>query len=247
MYLLKPVIISISSLMLILQTCKENVYHHQPAVTHPDTTGNNQITKTVANDGSGSTVKQNPDYHAAFSDPTIFEFPDMTVIMEKTVGWLYPKELTESADTIGYSVDLGEELIGKHMKIKAKHFEHLIAEIKYEKTISVHDAGSHIDLRGYKNAYSDWAKLERIAENVFKIKPTESISAEFPHFHIDSVKEEVKKRGGGGWYAIIEDAASIYDDPFSVGISRYFIRISGFATSGNVVQRIIVFEIPLGC
>ena len=109
--------------------------------------------------------------------------------------------------------------------------------------------GPHCDLTEWKHYYSEWKKLNyNVEENSFisdsyKRKDWEK----FISVSVNELKKAVEKECGGNWSDLIEDIKSVNEYPCGVSMSRIFLKILLTDENDLVSERIISFEIPMGC
>jgi len=65
---------------------------------------------------------------------------------------------------------------------------------------------------------------------------------------MDDFKEAVNAHCGERWYELIKNINSPTEYPSGVGISRYFLKITGLRKQDRqLVEKLIVLENPMGC
>ena len=70
----------------------------------------------------------------------------------------------------------------------------------------------------------------------------------FPTIRISELKEIVKEQCGKEWYNLISKVKLPTDYPSAVGVSRYFLRLTGQRKdNGQTVTKLIIFEVSMGC
>ncbi len=110
------------------------------------------------------------------------------------------------------------------------------------------DEGPHLDLTGWKHYTSPWKTMEKEKDGGYIFKEyTERDRTLFPEISIEELHTEVKKYADQYWYQLIRNIKSVTTYPASVGISRYFIRVTTRKDNGKKVTRLIIFENPMGC
>ncbi len=77
---------------------------------------------------------------------------------------------------------------------------------------------------------------------------TEDERTIFPEVFIDDLKQKVKEQCGEEWVKLLVKVKSPTEYPSAIGISRYFLRITGIQKdNGKKVTKLIVFKTPMGC
>jgi hypothetical protein len=109
--------------------------------------------------------------------------------------------------------------------------------------------GSFCDLDEWKHYYSDWniLKTNKLGQFTCNSYPQEDRS-KFPKIQISELKEIVKKKCGNEYFKQISEIKSPNEYPSTVGISRYFLRISGKRIdNGMIINKLIILLQPIGC
>lgn len=153
-------------------------------------------------------------------------------------------------DTIRIPLDLGETIQNKTIRIK-HHQEFRTIEVfqKHENSITVMNEGPHCDLVNYEHYLSAWKPLKVITNNKqFKTKEyTEKDWNKFLAVDLDNLKTHVKDYCGETWYNLIKDVSAITDYPLGVTMSKIYLRVVMTDIDGHKTEKIIIFEIPMGC
>ena len=69
-----------------------------------------------------------------------------------------------------------------------------------------------------------------------------------PKISIDDLKREVKEQCGEEWFKLVEKVKTPNEYPCGVGISRYYLKVSGQRKDNNqTVTKLIIIELPMGC
>ncbi|WP_143307658.1 hypothetical protein [Chitinophaga vietnamensis] len=153
-------------------------------------------------------------------------------------------------DTLILSAGLGEMLDGCKVIVQSTQLDDITVEQCYETSITIQQEGPHWDLTDWKHYTSPWAKLPTSGPGKFTAITYEVTEhAPFPQVSMEELKAELKRGGlDEQWIKAVDTVKSIYDYPVAVGISRYYLRVSGKQKStGKTVVRIVAIDMPMGC
>ena len=156
----------------------------------------------------------------------------------------------QANDTITVALDLNETLDKKTIRIKHHvGYRHIEVLQKHENSITIMNEGPHCDLIKWKHFYSSWFPLKSVSyNNKFKTKSyTEKDWNKFINVDINELKSVVKDYCGEGWSERIKDIKSVNQYPSGVSISKVFFKIIMTDLEGEKIEKIIAFEIPMGC
>ena len=153
-------------------------------------------------------------------------------------------------DCVTFTIEMGASPENKVFKIQ-HHQDFRTIEVfqKHENSITIIDEGSHCDLIDCVHYYSSWKPLVTISKkNHFKsLSYTEKESNKFVNVNMQDLIAFVKEQCGDTWGTHIKEAKTIYDYPVSVTISKVFFRVVMTDTDGYKTEKIIIFDIPIGC
>ena len=166
-------------------------------------------------------------------------------------AWVDEKVLLKTnKDTINVAIELGETIQEKTIRIK-HHTDYKDIQIfqKHKNSISIMDEGPHCDLTDWKHYYSSWVPLKALSKrNQFK---TNSYSEEawnkFIKVDINEFKQAVNTHCGERWSDLIKDVKSVSEYPSGVSISTIYLKIIFTKLSDEKIEKVIAFEIPMGC
>ncbi len=174
------------------------------------------------------------------------KFQDFSLLMELEV-WDENGELKKTQnDTAKVYLELGETPEGKKIKIKQSKFKKIEIFQRHENSVTIMNEGPHCDLTEWKHYYSDWNKLN------FDVKENTFVSDSYKHedwekfieVDINELKKAVEKECGGYWPKHIKN---VNEYPSGVSMSRIFLKILLTDKNDSVIEKIIEFEIPMGC
>ena len=144
-------------------------------------------------------------------------------------------------------IELGESLEGSTIKVVNSQLSNINMEMRFETSITIMNEGPHCDLVNWKHYTSDWSELSSEGTNIFKAASYSTKDWErFPEVTVDEILEAVKQECSG-WEEHARTIKSPNDYPSAVGVSRYFLRISGTDKTGKQVTRTLTFNVPMGC
>lgn len=179
----------------------------------------------------------------------LIEFGDITLEMELDIWDELGTPKKVYRDSAKVFVELGDTPEGKKVKIKQSTYRKIEIFQQYKTSVTIMNEGPHCDLTDWKHYYSEWEMLAYDAvENTFLSKTYAPTDGEkFIAVDINELKKAVEVHCGGYWPTVIEKNKSLNDYPIGVSISRVFFKISLTDKNGLVQEKIISFEIPMGC
>lgn len=122
--------------------------------------------------------------------------------------------------------------------------EDLKIEQRYETTLSMTTEESGCFLYDWKHYYSPWKSLPRLENGLFQcIGYSTAEQQKFPAVSTAELKAAVKKYCEKEWWDQVVDPHTY---PCSVGISTYYLRVSG-KTGGKPFVKYIEIDSPLNC
>ncbi len=165
---------------------------------------------------------------------------------------IYPIETEHQTknDTIFMTVELGETPENKMIQVKhLQDFSKIEVFQKHENSITIMDEGPHCDLVNWKHYTSSWKPLRAITKHKkFKTNAyTEKEWNTFIDINLEDLKTAVKNACGDKWSNLIKNANSVETYPIGVSISKIYLRVVMTDLDGNKIEKVIAFEIPMGC
>ena len=156
----------------------------------------------------------------------------------------------ESPDNKVFTLKVGATPEDRYIKVK-HHQEYRTIQVfqRHKNSISISNEGPHCDLKAYKHYYSSWKPLKMVSSsNVFKtIAYKAKDHKRFVNVDMGELKAYVKDNCGEDWGKLIETSKSIKDANIDVGVSEVQLRVLMTDIDGHKTERIIVFEVPMGC
>lgn len=186
------------------------------------------------------------------SEEVFIKFPDLTITTHFDEIWNEEGYFNQiHADTILVQVGLGDDPSGKTYLIKIDSSLQSIEIFQnYETSLTLMDEGPHIDLTNWKHYIGDWQKLS-ISENHFKtFAYSQEDQVKFPEVTRDEIVQVVKQGWGDdpdGWAKLAEECKGANGYPCGVSISRINLKIVTVDVNGVKAERLVIFEIPMGC
>ena len=157
----------------------------------------------------------------------------------------------KTEDSQVFVVSLGATPEDRYLKVK-HHQEYRTIEVfqRHQNRITIMDEGPHCDLNEFTHYNSSWKPLKMLtnSNNIFKtIWYSEKDYNRFGSVDMDALKAYVKTQCGDEWSKLIEDSKSINDDHIGVTVSQIHIRIVMTDIDGYKTEKIIIFDLPMGC
>ena len=152
-------------------------------------------------------------------------------------------------DTLFISAEVGESIEGQFLSLTSDVFSDFRVEQRFETSVTVMREGPHCDLTSWKHAYSEWNVLKRNDSGAFVCATyTESERKKFPAVTAEELKQAVREGCSEDYIGLLSDNASPTEYPCGVGISRYFIRITGtHRETGERITKVLAIEAAMGC
>lgn len=187
-------------------------------------------------------------FGSTFGQTAIIQFQNFSLEIEPLELWEQSKLLyrTFLADS-DVDIELGETLEGSTIKVLNSQLWNINIEMRFETSITIMNEGPHCDLVNWKHYTSDWSELSNEGTDTFKAASYSTQDWErFPEVPVKEILEAVKQQCPG-WEEHARTIKSPNDYPSAVGVSRYFLRISGTDKTGKLITRILTFNVPMGC
>jgi hypothetical protein len=234
------------ALVAILSSCTKN---KEPVVTErSDSTGMNEQ------------PARNPDNLVAMGVPAP-DAPLTTVLLQfenfsmtaafKEIGNTKGYFDAVHEDTIVVALGLSSQVSGQTYAVKTdSSIQHVEIFQNYETSLFVMGEGPVIALLEWKHYVGNWEKLA-IVDGSFKTAEYNDADFEqFPDVTSDEILRAVKAAFGGKTNTWVESAAKCTGPlglPCGVSISSITLKVVLTYTTGIMVERFIVFEVPIGC
>lgn len=178
-------------------------------------------------------------------------FDAFSISMDNLDAFIDKKELTTlKTDTINVAIELGETVQDKTIRIK-HHVDYKSIKVfqKHENSITIMDEGPHCDLIDWKHYYSSWMPLESVLKNnQFKtVSYADKDWNKFIKTDINELKAAVKSHCGERWSDLIKNIKSVNEYPSGVSINSIYIKVILTTLDDVKIEKIITFNIPMGC
>ncbi len=187
-------------------------------------------------------------FGATFGQTAKVQFLNFTLEIEPLELWEQSKLLDRTflAES-EVDIEIGETLEGSTIKVTNAQLSNIKMEMQFETSITIMNEGPHCDLVNWKHYTSDWSKLSTAETNIFQAASYSTQDWErFPEVTVDEILAAVKQQCPG-WEEHARTIKSPNDYPSSVGVSRYFLRITGTDKTGKLITRVLTFNVPMGC
>jgi hypothetical protein len=181
---------------------------------------------------------------------TTFGFADFSLTINRFIIQNVEIALnTLENDTVQVSAQLGENIENQLISITKNKLTNILVEQRYCTSVTLSNEGPHCDLTEWKHYYSDWKPLKNNGSDQFLCeKYSEKEREQFLEISVDDLKKEVETQCGEDWFQLVKNIKSITEYPSSVGISHYYIRITGEQQNKGIrVTKLIIIDNPMGC
>lgn len=180
---------------------------------------------------------------------TTIKFNDLVVSIQDLAIFNPEKLDSVQRDTIEVEAEVGESIEGSSISILSDHISDLRVEQRYETSATIMNEGPHCDLTEWKHFSSGWKSLKQNANGQFLCAEyTDEERTIFPGVSMEELKQKAKEQCGEEWVKLLVKVKSPTEYPCAIGISRYFLRITGIRKdSGKKTTKLIVLKTPMGC
>jgi len=179
----------------------------------------------------------------------LLRFKEFELIIDNIEIWDDEKKLKDiQKDSAIVYLELGETIEGQEIKLIQKKEGTIKIYQRFENSLTVMDEGPHCDLTEWKHYNSEWKKLTITDGKILTNSYSESDWEKFIEIDMNELREAVKKHCGERWSEHIKDIKSPTEYPSGVSTSRIFLKFEFTDKETNkLLERIISFEIPMGC
>lgn len=156
------------------------------------------------------------------------------------------KELQE--DTARVYLELSATIQGQKLRINQLKKGEIKIFQRFENSVTIMGEGPHCDLTEWEHYYSEWKELKIDRGEFVADKYSDEDWEKFIDVDMNEFREAVRKHCGDGWADMITGTKSPNEYPSGVSHSRIFLKVlftDHITESTN--ERIISFEIPMGC
>ena len=177
-------------------------------------------------------------------------FNDFVFQMDEIVVWDTKEELAKvHKDRAQVSVELGESPEGKKFYLKNHDYKKIEVYQRFENSITIMNEGPHCDLTEWKHYDSPWQTL-KLQEGGNSFMTTTYAPEDWQKFipvDMTELKLAVKNNCQEHWLDLLMNVKDVNDYPIGISMSRIFLKL--ILTDKNKVtsEKLIVFNIPMGC
>ena len=165
--------------------------------------------------------------------------------------WTEPAYLQQiHHDTVFLMLGLVEMISGHQFKIDLQdpNIKFVSVSQSYETSLTLMDEGPHMDLTDWMHYTSDWQPLSVEDWQFSTLEYDQYDYQRFPEVGPMEIMAAVKARvNDPKWVKLAEKCANPLSYPCGVSISRYFLKLEIQDFQDQVTERIVVFEVPMGC
>lgn len=226
-----------------IQSCSNSQSSNNES-SKPISTPIGQVDSTLENISLGKSKED------SIGSPVNLKFKELSLSIINFFVSDEEKKLTQiQQDTVYLFPELGESMEGKNISITTEQLINLKIEQRFETSVTIMGDGPFCDLDEWKHYYSEWKILKANNKGQFVCDsyPLEERN-KFPKIQITELKEMVKKKCGSKYFKQISEIKSPTEYPSTVGISRYFLKLSGKRKdNGLIISKIIIILEPIGC
>ena len=176
-------------------------------------------------------------------------FDDLTLVMDLGTWKVMDYGSTVLGDTARVYLDLGDTPENKLFTLKHTEYKEVRIFQRHENSVSISQEGPHCDLFDWKHYYSDWQELEfDPVENRFTSNSyNQNDWRKFIEVEIDELIEAVELTCGEEWSQLLGHISDVNEYPSGVSMSKIIIKLILTKKDESVQEKIIEFEIPMGC
>ena len=179
---------------------------------------------------------------------TVVNFENISLTFHDLELWETESQTWESKqDMISYYTELGVSPENKKVTVKTKiPYKRLAIYQAFETSVTITNEGPHCDLLDWKHYQSAWIPLKYDEGDYFTLGYTQEDQTRFIPVELEELKEAVGEYCAQSFVQIVSGLET-FESPASVSISTIYIKIIMIDMNDNPIERIIAFEIPMGC
>lgn len=188
-----------------------------------------------------------PSYSMS-EEAIVFQLDSVKIYIDSLEGYIDSTSI--STDTLRMDLELGSTIESRLIQIQPQDSVEVIVLQRFETSITIQNEGPHCDMIEWKHFISDWDTLAPLNDSLFyrAIEYTSDASNSFPEFTVAEIKKAVKKHCGSDWAKLLADIKEPLDYPVSIGISHIQLKIIfRDMRDDSILEKIIIFSIPMGC
>jgi len=237
----------IVSISLTLFACGQNNKDNSNAKKQLDTKELSIIEKSKTTEKKQ--VKEQKTEIGIDENVLLIKFNEFELIIDSLEIWDEKGKLKNvQKDSAIVYLELGETIEGQKIKLVQKKEGIINIYQRFENSVTIMDEGPHCDLTKWKHYNSEWKKLTINDGEFLTNSYSERDWEKFIEVDMNELREAVKKQCGERWAKHIKDIKLPNEYPSGVSMSRIFLKFEIIVKETNeTFERIISFEIPMGC
>lgn len=234
-------------LTLVLIGCEE--------AKKPSTNPNENESSTTTKKADTSIVEQGEILQSSENEPLIndkllqIRFEEFTIEIDSLEIWDEQGKLKDQQkDTAIIQLELGATIEGQKLKVRSKKKGKIRIYQRFENSVTVMNEGPHCDLTEWKHYNSEWKELKIENGQFLTDTYTEKDWGKFIKVDMNELREAVNEQCGDEWAKHLTNVKSPTEYPCGVSTSRIFLKIVfSEPETKKLIERIISFQIPMGC
>lgn len=197
-----------------------------------------------------------PSFCAAQNNDTYTEngvlirFEELSLRIEGIKAWDEKNELSKiQNDSAFVSLDIGEILTSNQIIILESNYNVIKILERFENSLTIMNEGPHCDLINWKHYTSEWFELKSSNNKTFiALQMNPERTEKFVEINIDNLKKVIKDKCGDDWAELVKDVKTIREYPYGVSTSKIELKIIlRNSILNKTIEKLIVFEVPMGC
>ena len=176
-------------------------------------------------------------------------FGEFTIEIDSLEIWDEQGKLKEQQkDTAIIQLELGATIEGQKLKVRSIKNGKIRIYQRFENSVTVMNEGPHCDLTEWKHYNSEWKELKIENGQFLTDSYTEKDWGKFIKVDMNELREAVNEQCGDVWVKHLKNVKSPTEYPCGVSTSRIFLKIVFSENeTKKLIERIISFQIPMGC
>ncbi len=153
-------------------------------------------------------------------------------------------------DTVYLMLGFVEKISGHQFRIQLQdpEIKNVSVYQSYQTSLSLMDEGPHMDFTDWIHYTSDWEAIPVANGQFSSLEYQKDHYQRFPEVSKEEIVEAVRSRvNDDKWLELAQKCDDPRSYPCGVSISRYFLKLEIQDAQNDISQRIVVFEVPMGC
>lgn len=153
-------------------------------------------------------------------------------------------------DTVYLLLGFVEKISGHQFQIQVHDpgIKEVSVYQSYQTSLSLMDEGPHMDFTDWLHYTSSWEEIPLKDWRFSSLEYQKEDYQKFPSVNNEDIMEAVRARvTDAKWLALAEKCEDPQSYPCGVSISRYFLKLEIQGPGDEITQRVVVFEVPMGC